>query len=131
MIVRASESLRGSFTKKVMKSWSALEELVAGSEIIIDRPKGTAHPRFSSFIYPVDYGYLKDTRSMDGAGIDVWLGSDDRKQIDAVMCIVDRMKKDSEIKILIGCTEEEKQLVYQTHNESPYMKGLLICRDQE
>ena len=111
--------------------WSALEELVACSEIIIDRPKGTAHPRFSSFIYPVDYGYLKDTRSMDGAGIDVWLGSDDRKQIDAVMCIVDRMKKDSEIKILIGCTEEEKQLVYQTHNESPYMKGLLICRDQE
>lgn len=111
--------------------WSVLEELVAGSEIIIDRPKGTAHPRFSSFIYPVDYGYLKDTRSMDGAGIDVWLGSDDRKQIDAVMCIVDRMKKDSEIKILIGCTEEEKQLVYQTHNESPYMKGLLICRDQE
>ena len=75
--------------------WSVLEELVAGSEIIIDRPKGTAHPRFSSFIYPVDYGYLKDTRSMDGAGIDVWLGSDDRKQIDAVMCIVDRMKKDS------------------------------------
>ena len=111
--------------------WSALEELVVGSEIIIDRPKGTAHPRFSSFIYPVDYGYLKDTRSMDGAGIDVWLGSDDRKQIDAVMCIVDRMKKDSEIKILIGCTKEEKQLVYQTHNESPYMKGLLICRDQE
>ena len=111
--------------------WSVLEELVAGSEIIIDRPKGTAHPRFSSFIYPVDYGYLKDTRSMDGAGIDVWLGSDDRKQIDAVMCIVDRMKKDSEIKILIGCTEEEKQLVYQTHNESPYMKGLLICRDQK
>ena len=111
--------------------WSVLEELVAGSEIIIDRPKGTAHPRFSSFIYPVDYGYLKDTKSMDGAGIDVWLGSDDRKQIDAVMCIVDRMKKDSEIKILIGCTEEEKQLVYQTHNESPYMKGLLIRRVQE
>lgn len=135
MIVRASESLRGSFTKKVMvmnaEFWSVLEELVAGSEIIIDRPKGTAHPRFSSFIYPVDYGYLKDTRSMDGAGIDVWLGSDDRKQIDAVMCIVDRMKKDSEIKILIGCTEEEKQLVYQTHNESPYMKGLLIRRVQE
>jgi len=47
--------------------WSALEELVAGSEIIIDRPKRTVHPRFPSFIYPVDYGYLKDTRSMDGA----------------------------------------------------------------
>ena len=28
------------------------------------------------------------------------------------------MKRDSEIKILIGCTEEEKQMIYQTHNET-------------
>ena len=111
--------------------WKALEELVASSEIIIDRPKGTAHPRFQNFVYHVDYGYLKNTTSMDGAGIDVWLGSDQRIQIDAIICTVDHMKRDSEIKILIGCTEEEKQLVYQTHNQSPYMKGLLICRNQE
>ncbi len=58
---------------------------------------------------------------MDGAGIDVWVGSG-KKQIDAVMCIVDLMKRDSEIKILIGCTEEEKELVYQTHNETEYRK---------
>ena len=43
------------------------------------------------------------------------------KKVDAIMCIVDLMKRDSEIKILIGCTEEEKQLVYQTHNETQYM----------
>ena len=109
--------------------WTVLEELVAQSEIVIDRPKGSAHPRFPNFIYHVDYGYLRNTSSMDGEGIDVWQGSDERKQIDAVMCIVDRMKKDSEIKILIGCTEEEKQLIYQTHNETPYMKGLLIRRN--
>ena len=42
--------------------------------------------------------------------------------------IVDLMKKDSEIKILIGCTEEEKQIIYQTHNETEYMKGVLIRR---
>lgn len=35
---------------------------------------------------------------------------------------------DSEIKVLIGCTEEEKQLIYQTHNETPYMKGIIIRR---
>ena len=50
------------------------------------------------------------------------------KNMDAIMCIVDLMKRDSEIKILIGCTEEEKQLVYQTHNETQYMKGVLIRR---
>ena len=107
--------------------WNALDELVNSSEIVIDRPKGSAHPRFPDFIYRVDYGYLKDTSSMDGAGIDVWVGSGDKK-VDAVMCIVDLMKKDSEIKILIGCNEEEKTVVYQTHNETKYMKGIMIRR---
>ena len=72
--------------------WDALDKLVAGSEIIIDRPKGTAHPKYPDFIYKVDYGYLKNTSSMDGSGIDVWLGSGERK-IDAIMCIVDLTKK--------------------------------------
>ena len=105
----------------------ALDSLVDNSEIVIDRPKGTAHPKYPDFIYKVNYGYLKNTSSMDGAGIDVWVGSGDKK-IDAIMCIVDLMKRDSEIKILIGCTEEEKQIVYQTHNETQYMKGILIRR---
>lgn len=107
--------------------WKALDELAANSEIVIDRPKGTAHPKYPDFIYRVDYGYLKDTASMDGAGIDVWVGSGENK-IDAIMCIVDLIKRDSEIKILIGCTEEEKQIIYQTHNETENMKGILIRR---
>ena len=107
--------------------WNAIDELVENADIVIDRPKGTTHPRFPNFVYKVDYGYLKETTSMDGAGIDVWVGTGGRK-IDAIMCIVDLMKKDSEIKILIGCTEEEKQIIYQTHNETKYMKGILIRR---
>lgn len=107
--------------------WNALDELVNNSEIIIDRPKGTAHPKYPNFIYKVDYGYLKNTSSMDGAGIDVWVGSAEKK-IDAIICTVDLLKKDSEIKILIGCTDEEMAIVYETHNESEYMKGVLVRR---
>ena len=117
---------------KVMNSynddfWKALDELVDTSEIVIDRPKGTAHPKYSNYIYRVDYGYLKNTSSMDGAEIDVWVGSGD-KRIDAIMCTVELMKKDSEIKLLIGCTEEEKLMIYETHNDSQFMKGVLIRR---
>ncbi len=107
--------------------WSALDALVSKSEINIDRPAGTAHPKYPDFIYRVDYGYLKDSASMDGAGIDVWVGTNG-KTIDAIMCIVDLMKRDSEIKILIGCTKEEKDMIYETHNATPYMKGILIHR---
>lgn len=107
--------------------WKVLDQLVSNSEIVIDRPKGTQHPKYPDFIYKVDYGYLQNTSSMDGAGIDVWVGSAENK-IDAIICTVDLMKKDSEIKILIGCTEEEKTIVYETHNETEYMKGILIRR---
>lgn len=109
--------------------WVALDELLDTSEIIIDRPKGTAHPKYPDFIYKVDYGYLKNTSSMDGDGIDVWVGSDSQKQLDAIMCIVDLTKRDSEIKLLIGCTEEEKEIIYETHNETEFMKGILINRE--
>ena len=44
------------------------------------------------------------------------------------MVTVDWMKRDSEIKILIGCTEEEKEIVYKTHNKTEFMKGILIRR---
>ena len=45
------------------------------------------------------------------------------------MCIVDLTKRDSEIKLLIGCTREERDKIYQLHNGSENMKGILILRD--
>ena len=108
--------------------WRAIDELVKNSEIVIDRPKGTAHPKYPDFIYKVDYGYLKNTTAMDGAGIDIWLGSEKSGQADAIICTVDLLKKDSEIKILISCSEEEKDIVYETHNETSFQKGILIVR---
>ena len=107
--------------------WSALDTLVRQSEIVIDRPRGSAHPRYPDFTYPVDYGYLKNTASMDGGGIDVWLGTGNGG-VNAVICTVDLLKKDSEIKILIGCTREETAAIYEKHNDSEYMKGILIPR---
>ncbi len=107
--------------------WAAIDELVSRSEIIIDRPKGSPHPKYPNFIYKADYGYLKNTSSMDGGGIDVWVGTNG-KQVDAIICIVDLLKNDSEIKILIGCTQEEKALIYETHNKTQFMKGILIER---
>jgi inorganic pyrophosphatase len=90
--------------------WLALDKLTSESKVIIDRPKGSHHPKYTNFMYPVDYGCLENTSAMDGGGIDVWKGTDG-DHIDAIICTVDLMKKDSEIKILIGCNEEEKHLI--------------------
>lgn len=107
--------------------WKALDKLVSESELVIDRPKGSSHPRYSHIIYEVDYGYLKNTSSLDGDGIDVWVGSDS-KEVVGVICTVDLIKRDSEIKILLGCSEREIEYIYNFHNDSQLMKGLLIRR---
>ena len=87
--------------------WLRLEELVQKNGIAIERPKGTAHPRYPSNIYPVDYGFLKNTRSSDGAEVDIWVGSLIPGSLDGVICTLDELKGDVELKIIWGCTEEE------------------------
>ncbi|MCL2494828.1 MAG: inorganic pyrophosphatase [Oscillospiraceae bacterium] len=111
-----------------MDFWQALDLLVEEHELVIDRPAGSAHPRYPSFVYPLDYGYLKGTSSSDGGGIDVWRGSDPGAGINAIKVTVDMMKRDSEIKILLGCTQEEMEIISEAHN-SQFMKSILIKRE--
>ncbi len=109
--------------------WNAWDRLVAESQVVIDRPKYSAHPRYPHCIYPVDYGYLAGTASMDGSGIDLWRGTAPRQTVDALICTVDLVKRDSEVKLLLGCTAEEQQIILAFHNDSEYMKGILISRE--
>ena len=110
--------------------WEMLDEMILTSEIVIDRPKESAHPKFKDFIYPADYGYLKGTKSMDGNNIDIFVGTRKSKDLNAVICNVDILKKDSEIKLLIACTEEDIIKIFECLNASKYMKSILIKRTQ-
>jgi inorganic pyrophosphatase len=120
------EGNTGYKMNKKNRFWEVLDSLVSTSEIVIDRPKGTMHPRFTEFVYPFDYGYLSNTKSTDGVEIDVWRGTKGTIAADAVICTVDNMKRDSEVKILIGCTEDEKQAILSFHNSSEFMAGILV-----
>ena len=108
--------------------WEAIDKIMSSGKIVIDRPKGSLHPRYPDIVYDLDYGYIENTSSMDGGGIDIWRGSLANTKCDAIICTVDLIKRDSEIKLLIGCTEEEQQIAYEFHNRSEFMKGILIQR---
>jgi len=108
--------------------WNLLDTLLTGAEIIIDRPKGSSHPRYPQIIYPLDYGYIKDTHASDNECIDVWLGSASGQKLDAIICTVDLGKRDTEMKLLVGCTEDEKSYICTFYNELVNMGGILIRR---
>ena len=56
--------------KKLMEHnnecWEYLNKLVMENEIIIDRPKGTRHPKYKDLVYELDYGYIKNTKDKVG-----------------------------------------------------------------
>jgi inorganic pyrophosphatase len=108
--------------------WQLLDRLVATSRIVIDRPKGSAHPRYPDLIYPVDYGYLADTTAPDGNEIDVYRGSLPDATVGAVVCTVDERKRDSEVKVLLGCTAEDTRIILARHNTGGMQRALLVER---
>lgn len=106
--------------------------LAATNSIIIDRPKGSPHPRYPEVTYPLDYGYLEDTTSADGDGMDLWLGSLNTidKTLTGILCTFDTLKRDAEIKLLIGCTEEDVQIIQEFHKEmhTLYIPNPMVTR---
>jgi inorganic pyrophosphatase len=91
--------------------WQAMMELVESGSVILDRPKGNSHPRYPDMIYPLDYGYLENTSAADGGGIDIWIGTNGGKKLTGILCTFDKLKRDAEIKLLIGCTLEDVETI--------------------
>jgi inorganic pyrophosphatase len=109
------------------KFFETFEQMIRRHGITIDRPKGTAHPRFPGLIYPINYGYISNTQSQDGEGIDVFLGDGDGDSVAGIICSVDTVKGDSEVKVLYKCTEENIKTALKMMNNGP-MRGILVRR---
>lgn len=110
--------------------WQHADRLVSGHHIVVDRPKWSRHPRYPDMIYPLDYGYLEGTTSMDGGGIDVWIGSQGLQPPGAAAISVDLKKNDVEIKLLLGCSSSDKQTILQFMNGQS-MRAMLIERQPD
>jgi inorganic pyrophosphatase len=117
---------RGAANIDYERFWQLADALVAASEII-DRPRGSTHPRYPEFFYPLDYGFVAQTRAIDGGGVDVWVGSLPERRVTGAIVTIDALKRDAEVKLLIGCTRDEaaQALTGQNHGRQA---GVLLWR---
>jgi|SRR5919108_1473191 inorganic pyrophosphatase len=106
------------YREKNLAFWQEMNRLAVFNSIIIDRPKGSSHPRYPEVIYPFDYGYLENTTASDGSGIDIWIGSLNTKSLTGILCTFDTLKRDAEIKLLIGCTKEDIEIIQNFHSQT-------------
>jgi inorganic pyrophosphatase len=55
--------------------WRRWERRIADRGVVIDRPRGHAHPLYADMIYPCDYGHVPGTAAADGEEVDVFVGA--------------------------------------------------------
>jgi inorganic pyrophosphatase len=95
-------------------------------DIVIGRPKGSAHPRYPDLIYPVDYGFIPGTVGGDGAEIDVFAGETETGLI-GVFLTEDSLRDDREAKLLWNVTEDDVTAIGRLLNTGA-MRAALIRR---
>lgn len=106
--------------------WQKIDSLVLSSNIVISQPKGSHHAKYLNMVYPVDYGYLSDTDA-----IKVFKGSEKATKVESIMVVGDILKRDLEVKLLIGCSLDEEDAILRFINQTDYQKGILVRRGSE
>lgn len=110
--------------------WQKLDTFYLSSQFVVTRKKGDQHPEFPNLIYPVTYGYLKDTNEKTN-GVSVYRGSGSLYTITGLVVAVDILKKTLDVKMLLGCNDEEVEDVLRFLNQTDYQKTVYIKRGSE
>lgn len=111
--------------------WQKVDTLYLSSNLHIIHKKGEVHSYFKNMIYPVNYGKLEDTAETGNTGISVYLGSGSHNVVTSLMVAADILEKSLDVKILVGCTDDETEQVLRFLNQTDYQKTVLIRRGSE
>lgn len=96
----------------------------------IDRPLGSKHPKWG-FIYPVNYGYMENTKAPDGEEIDAYvLGVSEPKETFTGICIaiIHRTNDDDDKLVIVpeGKTYSDEQIKALTEFQEKFYKSKII-----
>lgn len=108
--------------------WQKIDTLYLSGTRTIIKHKGEQHDTFKNLVYPVDYARIEDMKSVSGHGVAVYLGSENRSKVSALIVAADILEKALDVKVLAGCTEEEIYDVLRYLNQTEFQKTVLIRR---
>jgi inorganic pyrophosphatase len=100
--------------------------------IVIDRPMGSRHHKWG-FLYPLNYGYVPNTKAPDGAGVDAYvLGVFEPLETFTGRCIavIQRENNDDDKLILVpeGKNYTDEQIIALTEFQEKSFK-IMINRE--
>ena len=109
--------------------WQKVDTIFLSSNVNIIRHKGEVHPQFKNLIYPTEYGHLDETGN--GNPISVYMGTKNHSEITGLIVAADILQKPIDVKLLLGCTEEEVNDVLHFLNQTDFQKTVLIRRGND
>ena len=109
-----------------------LKELLGQKvHVYIDRPLGSTHPTENSIIYKVNYGYIKEYKSLDNEYVDAYvLGIDEPiKEFEGIVYAIVIREDDIEDKLIVTPENTEysnKEIEKQISFQEKYFKHKII-----
>jgi inorganic pyrophosphatase len=99
-------------------------------EVVIDRQLGTTHPKWK-FKYPVNYGYVPNTKAPDGEELDAYVLKVSKpleKFIGRVVAIIHRLDDDDDKLVVIPDSEiiTDKEINQLTDFQEKFFKNHII-----
>lgn len=109
-----------------------LKELLGQKvHVYIDRPLGSTHPKENSIIYKVNYGYIKEYKSLDNEYVDAYVLGIDKpiKEFEGIVYAIVIREDDIEDKLIVTPENIEysnKEIEKQISFQEKYFKHKII-----
>jgi inorganic pyrophosphatase len=69
--------------------------------------------------------------SQDELGIAIYKGKSSAYLVEAILVAADILKKDIEVKLMVGCSQDEVDQILRFVNQTEYQKTIIVRRGNE
>ena len=110
--------------------WQKMDTLYLSSDLVITNQKGSCVKDFPDLVYPCDFGYLKMPKHDSEGEIKCFRGTAGEPIGQVVICanIIDKC---IDVRLLIGCTDDEQYDILRFLNSLDQQKAILVRRTDE